>query len=85
MSEELEVLKLAAGRLEALGIPYMLTGSLALSCYAMPCMTRDIDLVIEAREQDAARLFEAFKEDFYIDPGACSRPSPTGACSTRYT
>jgi len=70
LSEELEVLKLVAGRLEALGIPYMLTGSLALSYYAIPRMTRDIDLVVEAREKDAARLLEAFKEDFYIDTGA---------------
>ncbi len=69
MSEELEVLKLVAGRLEGLGIPYMLTGSLALSYYAVPRATRDIDFVIEAWERDTDRLFGTFKDDFHLDRG----------------
>jgi len=47
MSAELEVLQDALARLEREGIAYMLTGSLALSYYAEPRMTRDIDLVVE--------------------------------------
>jgi hypothetical protein len=40
VSEELEVLAIVAGRLDAAGIAYMLTGSLAASCYTVPRMTR---------------------------------------------
>ena len=54
MSEALQVLKLVTQRLEEAGIPYMLTGSMALNFCAVPRMTRDIDVVVELREEDAA-------------------------------
>ncbi len=47
MTEELEVLTMIAERLEAAGIPYMVIGSFAANYYAVPRMTRDIDLVVE--------------------------------------
>jgi Nucleotidyl transferase AbiEii toxin, Type IV TA system len=47
VSAELEVLQDAVARLEGAGIAYMLTGSVALSYYAEPRMTRDVDLVVE--------------------------------------
>jgi len=47
VTAELEVLQDATERLERAGIQYMLTGSIALSYYAQPRMTRDIDLVVE--------------------------------------
>jgi hypothetical protein len=47
LTEELEVLRIVAERLEPAGIPYMLTGSMAANYYAVPRMTRDIDLVVE--------------------------------------
>lgn len=34
-------------RLEAAGIEYMLTGSVAMAWYAQPRQTRDIDIVVE--------------------------------------
>ena len=43
--EEIQVLKDVAGRLDRAGIPYMLSGSMAMHFYAAPRMTRDIDLV----------------------------------------
>ena len=46
MSDELDVLKLVTARLEAAGIPYMVTGSMVANFYTTPRMTRDIDLVI---------------------------------------
>jgi len=42
VSAELEVLQDAIARLEGVGIAYMLTGSVALSYYAEPRMTRDV-------------------------------------------
>ena len=47
MSDELDVLKSVAARLGEAGIPYMVTGSMAANFYAVPRMTRDIDLVVE--------------------------------------
>jgi hypothetical protein len=44
MTEELQTLRDIISRLDASGIDYMLTGSLALNRYAQPRMTRDIDL-----------------------------------------
>jgi hypothetical protein len=43
---ELDILKLVAKRLEGAGINYMLSGSVALTFYGKPRMTRDIDIVI---------------------------------------
>jgi hypothetical protein len=70
MSEQLEVLKLVAERLERAGIAYMISGSIALSYYAEPRLTRDIDLVVELKLDDAERLTDLFAADFYIDPEA---------------
>jgi hypothetical protein len=68
MSEELEVLKEVARRLDAAGIPYMLTGSTAANFYAVPRMTRDIDIVVEMSERDVERFIRAFENDHYLEP-----------------
>ena len=67
MSDELNILKLVCHRLELANLPYMLTGSFAANFYAVPRMTRDIDIVIEIRESDVQNLFQIFHDDFYID------------------
>lgn len=69
MGEEVEVLKLVAQRLDAAGIPYMLTGSMAVAFYAIPRMTRDVDLVVELSADDADRLCPLLaSSEFYVDP-----------------
>lgn len=60
MRDELAVLRLVRARLEAAGIAYMVTGSVAVSLYAEPRMTRDVDLVVELAPADAPRLVEMF-------------------------
>ncbi len=67
VAEELEILKDVCQRLEKGNIPYMITGSVAANLYAVPRMTRDIDIVIQIKREDTDRLTEIFKEDFYID------------------
>ena len=64
MLDELSVLTLVTGRLDAAAIPYMLTGSIALGHYAQPRMTRDIDLVVALQPQDADRLADMFGDEF---------------------
>ena len=68
MSEELEVLKEVARRLGAVGIPYMITGSTAANFYAIPRMTRDIDIVVELSERDIGKFILAFEKDHYLEP-----------------
>ncbi|MGE3162344.1 MAG: DUF6036 family nucleotidyltransferase [Burkholderiales bacterium] len=66
MSAELEVLQDAIRRLEDAGIAYMLTGSVALSYYAEPRMTRDVDIVVELGERDPRAVTSLFAYDYYV-------------------
>jgi hypothetical protein len=52
---ELAVLRDVSRRFEEGAIPYMVTGSLAMSFYTTPRMTRDIDIVAEIERRDIDR------------------------------
>ena len=67
MHDELSVLKLVTARLDAAGLSYMVTGSVALSLYAEPRMTRDVDLVVEVGPSDTARMVDVFGAEFHVD------------------
>ena len=67
MSEQTDVLKEVAKKLEEAAISYMVSGSIASSYYAQPRMTRDIDIVIELNLHNSDSLIRAFDEDYYID------------------
>ena len=68
MTEELEVLLDVARRLDGARIPYMVTGSIATNFYAVPRMTRDIDIVVDLGQKDLGRFIPLFEADFYLDP-----------------
>jgi hypothetical protein len=68
MSEELEVLKQVARRLDRARIAYMITGSTAANFYTVPRMTRDIDIVVELSERDIGRFIPLFDSDYYLEP-----------------
>ena len=70
MNAILDALHAIVERLESAGIPYMLTGSLAMSFYAEPRMTRDIDIVVELEAGDAPRVTELFSGDYYVSEEA---------------
>ncbi len=70
MANEIDILKQVCLKLEQVGLPYMLTGSFAANFYAVPRMTRDIDIVVEILKPDVEKLVSIFKEDFYIDKEA---------------
>ena len=70
MTEELQTLRDIVTRLESAGIEYMLTGSVALNCYAQPRMTRDIDLVVAFSLSDAARIGALLGRDYYVSTDA---------------
>ena len=67
MNEELGVLALVTSRLEEAGIAYMVTGSIAVSLYGEPRMTRDVDLVVALALSDAERLAGLFRDQFLCD------------------
>jgi hypothetical protein len=70
VNDHLDVLKLVVERLERERIPYMLTGSVALSYYAEPRFTRDVDIVVQLSAGDALRMANLFATDFYVDAEA---------------
>jgi hypothetical protein len=57
-------------RLDGAGIAYMLTGSVAMSVYAEPRMTRDIDIVVELAAGDTRRVVGLFSPDYYVSDEA---------------
>lgn len=71
--DELDVLHDVATRLDEAGIPYMLTGSMALNFYAEPRMTRDIDLVLDVQNDEVSQLVSAFQPEYYIPREAVER------------
>jgi hypothetical protein len=55
--------------LNRLDIPYMVTGAVAAVVYGEPRFTRDLDLVLDLRPGDAARLEADFPAaHFYVPP-----------------
>ena len=72
LTPELLALRDVCARLDGAGIAYMLTGSLALSFYAGPRMTRDIDLVIALEAMEAERLIGALGAENHADVSAIS-------------
>jgi hypothetical protein len=64
---ELDILKLVASRLNTAEVDYMLSGSVALTFYGKPRMTRDIDIVIVLPPREIDRFVKIFEPDFYID------------------
>ena len=78
MFEELIVLKLVCQKLDSAKIPYMLTGSFAANFYAVPRMTRDIDIVIEIHKPtDTHMLMQLFQNEFYIDKASIDEAQKT--------
>lgn len=63
---ELDTLTKVTRRLENAGISYMLTGSMAMNFHGHPRATNDFDIVVEITPPDGEKLFDLFKDDFYI-------------------
>jgi len=74
------LLKVVAKRLDKAGIPYMVSGGIAVSYWGFPRTTHDIDIVIEAKKEDKDKIVDLFKKDFYISPEATE-----DAIRTRFT
>jgi hypothetical protein len=63
----LEFLELITRELNRLGIPYLVTGSMASISYGEARFTADVDIVIRVEPPSARRLVEAFDDErFYV-------------------
>lgn len=58
---------------EAIGVPYLVGGSLASSVVGEPRSTLDIDMVVEISESQIDRLIVAFQEEFLVEPASLQR------------
>ncbi len=47
-------------------LSYMISGSLAMSAYTIPRMTRDIDIVIDLNIDDIESFLKIFSQNFYF-------------------
>ncbi len=66
-----ELLKKVVRVLDAAGIDYMVTGSVASSLYGEPRSTHDVDLVVSLDKKGADELVRSFPPpDFYLDRGS---------------
>lgn len=54
------------GRLESIGLDYMLTGSVAMLRFAPGRMTNDIDIVVQLSHSERLRFVDAFADSYYI-------------------
>jgi hypothetical protein len=63
---QLEVLLKVTKKLAKLKLPYMLTGAYAVSFYGKPRTTHDIDLKVEITSQDIDKIYDVFKDSFYV-------------------
>ena len=55
-------------KLEVLKIPYMLSGSVAMSFYTVSRSTFDINIVALIKESDIDNLEKAFEKDYFYKP-----------------
>jgi hypothetical protein len=63
-----DLFALFTGPLEALQVPYFVTGSVASLYYGEPRLTHDIDVVVTLRDADVERLAAIFPEEAFYRP-----------------
>jgi len=63
---EQELLLDCLRRLNASGVGYFLTGSMASNFWGIPRSTHDLDFVVQLRAESIPQLVQAFSGDFFI-------------------
>ena len=86
---ERELLADCLRRLNALGLPYMLTGSMASNFWGIPRTTHDLDFVLDFSEDSAAAIVAAFNDEYALEEasvrGALRKPHMFNAIDRRST
>ena len=66
-NEPIEVTLKVTGVFESLGVPYLISGSLASTLYGMIRTTQDADIVAEMRIEHLQPFVTALQGEFYVD------------------
>ncbi len=66
MQSQLDTVRDISERLDAVDIGYMLTGSMALNSYALPCLPHNLDFVVSLRPPDADVIVRLFSPDYDV-------------------
>src|ERR1043166_2539279 len=84
---ERELLVDCLRRLNATGVTYYLTGSMASNYWGVPRTTHDLDFVIQLPKSSIPNVVHAFSDDFYIEESAVraayEKPYQFNAVDTR--
>lgn len=64
MQNQIDIVRDFSERFDAADIGYMLTGSMAMNCYALPRVPRDIDVVVALRAHDSEVVCRLFSSDY---------------------
>jgi hypothetical protein len=65
-----EFLKDVITRLESIGIPYAVTGSIASNSWGVPRMTHDLDVLVVVTGSQVSQTINAFSDRYYISEQA---------------
>ena len=66
MQNQIEMVRDISTNLDAAKIDYMLTGSMALNGYDLPCVPHNLDFVIALRPTDAEVVFRLFSPNYEL-------------------
>lgn len=66
--QQLELYDAFIAKLEALGVPYMVTGSVASIFFGEPRLTHDIDIILFLSRLDIPRFIARFPDEAYYCP-----------------
>jgi hypothetical protein len=66
MQNQIDIVRDISTRLDAAQIDYMLTGSMAMNGYDLPCVPHNLDFIIALRPQDAQIMVRLFDPDYDI-------------------
>ncbi len=66
MKTLIDVLIDVVGRLDTIGIPSMVSDSVATSFYIEPRFTNDVDIVVQFPRKSRDKVLSAFRGDYYI-------------------
>ncbi|MGA2178435.1 MAG: hypothetical protein ABSH15_02475 [Verrucomicrobiota bacterium] len=64
MQNQIDIVRDISERLDAVDIGYMLTGSMALNGYDLPCVPHNLDFVVTLRPADAEVMVRLFSPDY---------------------
>jgi len=67
LSDAFLVVRKVAQALDALGVPYLLGGSMASGIQGLPRSTRDVDFAADLDERHVEPLAAALEAEFYVD------------------